>query len=79
MTSLMDATVEGEQNNLKQNSSMNHWMGLKLTLAISKQEIPWCNHANLKAEHPLKINSRLVVSLTLPEKRKLGAEDKFWK
>jgi hypothetical protein len=31
----------------------------------------------LEAEHPLKINSRLVVSLTLPEKRKLGAEDKF--
>jgi hypothetical protein len=31
----------------------------------------------LEAEHPLKINSRFVVSLTLPEKRKLGAEDKF--
>jgi hypothetical protein len=38
MTSLVDATAEGEQNNLKQNSSMNHQMGLKLTLVISKQE-----------------------------------------
>jgi hypothetical protein len=36
MTSLMDATEEGEQNNLRQNSSMNHQMGLKLALAISK-------------------------------------------
>jgi hypothetical protein len=44
----MDSTAEGEQNNLKQNSSMNHQMGLKLTLAISKQEILQCNHANLK-------------------------------
>jgi hypothetical protein len=36
---MMDATAEGEQNNLKQNSSMNHQMGLKLTPVISKQDI----------------------------------------
>ena len=38
MISSMDATEEGEQNNLKQNNSMNHQMGLKLTLEISKAE-----------------------------------------
>jgi hypothetical protein len=38
MTSPMDATAGGEQNKLKQNNSMNHQMGLKLTMAISKQE-----------------------------------------
>jgi hypothetical protein len=49
MTSLMDATAEGEQNNLKQNKSIDHQMGLKLTLMISKQKILLqCNHANLK-------------------------------
>jgi hypothetical protein len=48
MTSPMDATAEGEQNNLKQNNSTNHQIGLKLTLAISKQEILRCDHANLK-------------------------------
>ncbi len=31
-----DATEGGERNNLKQNNSMNHQMGLKLTLAISR-------------------------------------------
>ena len=35
MISSMDATEEGEQNNLKQNKSMNHQMGLTLTLAVS--------------------------------------------
>jgi hypothetical protein len=37
MNSLIDATAEGEQNNLKQNSSKNHQMGLNPTLAISQQ------------------------------------------
>ena len=48
MTSPMDATEGGEQNNLKQNNSMNHQMGFKLKLAISKQEILRCDHADLK-------------------------------
>jgi hypothetical protein len=48
MASLMDATAEGEQNNLKQNNNMYHQMGLKLALVISKQEILPCYHANLK-------------------------------
>jgi hypothetical protein len=38
MTSPMDATEGGERNNLKENNSMNHQMGLILTLAISKQK-----------------------------------------
>jgi hypothetical protein len=48
MTSPMDATEEGEQNNLKQNNmheiAMNHEMGFKLTLEISKQEFRRHNH-----------------------------------
>ena len=38
MISSIDATEGGEQNNLKQNNSVNHQMGLKLTLEISKAE-----------------------------------------
>jgi len=38
MISSMDATEGGEQNNVKQSNSMNHQMGLKLTLAILKAE-----------------------------------------
>jgi hypothetical protein len=64
MTSLMDAKAEGKQNNLRQNNSMNHQVGLKLTLAISMQVI--LQSCQLEAEHPLKKNSGLVVSLTLP-------------
>jgi hypothetical protein len=50
MTSPMDATAEWdlEEDSLKQNNTMNHQMGLKLTLAISKQEILRCYQANLK-------------------------------
>jgi hypothetical protein len=48
---------------------MNYQMGLKLTLAISKQEILQC-YCQLEVEHPLKENSKLVVSLTLPKKTK---------
>jgi hypothetical protein len=36
-TSLMDTTEGGERNNHQQNYSMNHQMGLKLTLAILKR------------------------------------------
>jgi hypothetical protein len=70
MTSPMDATAEWEleQNSLKQNNTMNHQMGLKLTLAISKQEFfdairPTWSWASIEEE------KTLVVSLTLPEKR----------
>ena len=49
---------------------MNHEMGLKHTLEISKQEILQHYHANFKlsSECPLEMNSKLVVSLTLPKK-----------
>jgi hypothetical protein len=39
MTSPLDAKAGGEQNNSIQNNSINHQMGLKLILVISKQEI----------------------------------------
>jgi len=38
MISSMDATEGGQENNAKKNNSINHQMGLKLTLAISKEE-----------------------------------------
>jgi len=38
MISSMDATEGGQQNNVMQNNSVHHQMGLKLTLAISKAE-----------------------------------------
>jgi hypothetical protein len=48
---------------------MYHQMGLKLTLPISKFKT--ANSSMLSSqpevEHPLEINSKFVVSLTLPK------------
>jgi hypothetical protein len=39
MTSLMDATEGGEQNNLKQNNTVNHHMGLKPWTSLRENSV----------------------------------------
>jgi hypothetical protein len=75
MPSPMDTTAEGEQISTKkyeakeQHESSN---GIETYTGYFKAGNSSMLSFNLKleAEHPLKINSRLVVSLILPEKRK---------
>jgi hypothetical protein len=72
MTKLMDATLPHcSGRGTKQSETKQQHESSKFTLAIPKQEILCCYHANLKLhiDRNLEANSRLVVSLTLPKKK----------